>query len=490
MAHGNLIKLIPLLLLLACGNQQNDRLGAQQSHSSDMGHMQCVLEFHEGRVNATATNIHAREIVTEIAEALNVTTLPQVIECDAVQKAWAYYSDGEDQLGDRGIPIGEYLIYNPIWVREVAGNDRMQVAAIFGHELGHFINRDFWGVRGTVERLTRERDADRFAGCAVAHVGGEATDLQRVFERIRAESSANYPGRLESLEVAMQGFQQCRGDSATSDTEQTLTLPTLGRFATFQPCDVCPEAVALPGGSFDMGSTMKSNQGPVRRVTIRPFAIGRYEVTFDEWQACQMDGPCGDRTPSDRNFGYGRRPVMNIDWEAAQTYVRWLSQKTGFAYRLPTEAEWEYAASAGGQLDPYYWDGPETRVCEFGNQYDRSAFQAFHWTTPHVDCDDGYPGTAPVGEFPANPWTLHDMLGNISEWVQDCYAPNYEGAPIDGSAVETPNCARRVVRGGCWWCNSGWVRIAERAEDRVRFADAGMGFRIALSIDPSSNATP
>ncbi len=208
----------------------------------------------------------------------------------------------------------------------------------------------------------------------------------------------------------------------------------------FRDCPDCPEMIVLPSGTFLMGSPdaeqgRQPSEGPQHEVTIaRPFAMGVFEVTFAEWEACVEAGGCGGHRPNTRFFGrdWGApgHPVMRVGWEDAMAYAAWLSERTGKRYRLPSEAEWEYAAR-GGTATPYHTG--ETLTQEQAN-YGRYFV--------------GRP--VAVGSYPPNPFGLHDMLGNVAEWCEDCWHANYVGAPTDGSAWLAGDCARRVLRGGHW----------------------------------------
>jgi len=235
-----------------------------------------------------------------------------------------------------------------------------------------------------------------------------------------------------------------------------------------------PEMVFLPGGTFTMGSPAdeagRSNgEWPQHRVSIAPFAIGRYEVTFEEYDVFARD--TGRQLPDDRGWGRGRRPVIHVSWEDAQAYAAWLSKKTGKPYRLPTEAEWEYAARAG-TATAYYWGNDARQACQFAN-VSENAF----------GCEDGFPErTAPVGSFQANAFGLQDMLGNVWEWVADCWHDDYQGAPADGRSWEDKGACRsgrRVLRGGSWFDVPDDVRAASRDwfNPVRRFND--LGFRLA-----------
>ena len=242
----------------------------------------------------------------------------------------------------------------------------------------------------------------------------------------------------------------------------------------FRDCPTCPELVVVPAGSFLMGSpadeaVRADNEGPQHHVTIgEPLAVGVYEVTFAEWDACVTSGGCGENQPDDEGWGRGRQPVMNVSWEAAQAYVAWLSRETGKAYRLLSEAEWEYVARAGSTTR-YWWGdeiGENRANCEgCGSQWDDEQ-------------------SAPVGSFEPNGFGLYDVHGNVHEWVQDCWNENYTGAPNDGSALKTGDCSERVLRGGSWGYGGPWyLRSALRGWMPTAFWNRYIGFRIARSLE-------
>ena len=243
---------------------------------------------------------------------------------------------------------------------------------------------------------------------------------------------------------------------------------------TFRDCEVCPEMVVVPSGSFMMGSPASEKgrsdyEEPVHRVTIpTPFAVGKYEVTFAEWDACGAAGGCGGFVPPDWQWGRGDRPVINVSWRDAEAYVRWLSQRTGEQYRLLSEAEWEYAARAGSQTR-YAW----------GDDMGRG----------RANCDGcgsrwGDTSTAPVGSFSPNAFGLHDMHGNVREWVSDCWNADYAGAPEDGEAWLQGDCERRGVRDGSWNHFPAVLRSAVRYWYRIDRASPMVGFRVTRPIAP------
>jgi formylglycine-generating enzyme required for sulfatase activity len=253
---------------------------------------------------------------------------------------------------------------------------------------------------------------------------------------------------------------------------------------SFRDCPECPQMVVVPAGSFDMGSReagRDNDEGPQRTVTIpRAFAVGKFEVRFDEWMQCVLDEEC--RMVSDENWGRGPRPVVNVSWNDAKGYVAWLAKKTGKPYRLLTEAEWEYAARAGTSTSRY-WGNGKPEACQYANVADRTAKKKFKdWTI--FDCDDGYAESAPVGAFRPNAFGLYDMLGNVWEWVEDCWHDSYIDAPADGSAWVTKDCGSRVVRGGGWDYEPQVVRSANRGGNLPEFRYINLGFRVARTLTP------
>ncbi len=248
-------------------------------------------------------------------------------------------------------------------------------------------------------------------------------------------------------------------------------------------CVVCPEMVVIPAGSFRMGDLDgggDSDEKPVHRVTIpNKFAVGKFEVTFSQWDACVATGGCNDHSPDDRGFGRGNRPVFNVNWDDAKAYVRWLSRKTGKEYRLPSESEWEYMARAGG-TSKYPFGDSESSLCEYGNGADRGA--RFSWK--NESCSDGYGrGTAPVGSFKPNNFGVYDTVGNTFEFVEDCWHGGYAGAPEDGSAwTGGGDCSMRVLRGGSAINEPRNLRSANRYRNSTGIRNYSSGFRIARNL--------
>ncbi len=230
----------------------------------------------------------------------------------------------------------------------------------------------------------------------------------------------------------------------------------------FRDCDACPEMVVLPAGSFLMGSPESEegrddDEGPQHRVTIREaFAVGVDEVKFEEWKACVTESACPDSGNKREEAG---NSVSGVSWEDAQAYVRWLSGETGREYRLLSEAEWEYASRDAQAYEK--WLNGET-----GREH-----QLLSETEWEYASRGGY--------------GLINMIGNVWEWVQDCWNGSYEGAPNNGSAWERGDCSRRVLRGGSWFNYSRDLRSANHLSYRSGYRNfLDCGFRVARTLTP------
>lgn len=258
-----------------------------------------------------------------------------------------------------------------------------------------------------------------------------------------------------------------------------------------------PEMVVVPSGAFMMGSPANetgrdSDEGPQRRVTIgRNFAVGKYEVTVAEFDAFVRDTGynAGTRCRTYEGGSWDWRdgkswgspgfsqttdhPVTCVDWDAAQAYAGWLSRKTGETYRLLTEAEWEYAARAGTST-PYWWGRSASH--EYAN------YGADSCCSGATSGRDQWRNTSPAGSFPANAFGLHDMHGNVFEWVEDCYTSNYASQPSNGAAKTTQDCPIRVFRGGSWGSSPLYLRSAIRGRSTPRLRSFILGFRLARDL--------
>jgi formylglycine-generating enzyme required for sulfatase activity len=276
---------------------------------------------------------------------------------------------------------------------------------------------------------------------------------------------------------------------------------------SFRDCTgYCPEMVNLPPGKFTIGSPISevgrgTDENPQKLVTIAyALAVGKYPVTRAEFAVFVVDtdrklGPCehwdGKTFAVEKGIYWSnvfdqtdRHPVVCVSWEDSQAYVQWLSRKTGKHYRLLSEAEWEYAARAG-TTTAWYWGNGDADQCRYANGADVSGkAQGVTAVAGAVTCDDGYAYTSPVGSFLPNRFGLHDMAGDIGEWVEDCYHDTYRDVPNDGSAVEScmPKFKNaRVMRGGAWNAIPAWLRSASRDIEVPQLRADSFGFRVATA---------
>jgi formylglycine-generating enzyme required for sulfatase activity len=272
----------------------------------------------------------------------------------------------------------------------------------------------------------------------------------------------------------------------------------------FRDCPSCPKMLVIPSGSFDMGSPAaeigrKKDEEPVHLVNIGTFALGKTEITRGQFAAfvketgystgnkCWsiLDGKYEERSGNWQKFGYSQNdqhPVVCINWHDAIAYTKWISRKTGKKYRLPTEAEWEYAAR-GETRTARYWGNSPNGACKYANAADKTAKELIKisasWSIHN--CADGFAYTAPAGRFKTNAFGLNDMLGNVWEWVEDSYHDSYQGAPADGSVWEGEG-KKRVLRGGSWYDAPKYVRAAGRDKTAPARRYDNFGFRIARML--------
>jgi formylglycine-generating enzyme required for sulfatase activity len=256
---------------------------------------------------------------------------------------------------------------------------------------------------------------------------------------------------------------------ATAPAVSTPSASSRPTGETFRDCSDCPQMVSIPAGSFMMGSPASEagrfdTEGPQRRVTVPAFAAGKFEVTWNEYTACVSAGGCAALTAD--GFGGGTRPVTNVSWSEAVAYTKWLSNKTGQTYRLLSEAEWEYSGRAG-------YSGRWS----FGEN--EGSLVSYAWYSSNSGS-----ATHAVGTKTANAFGLHDMHGNVWEWVQDCHAGNYSaGQPSNGSAYTSGSCSNRVIRGGSWNVTTPQdLRSAYRGGNAPTSRYNSLGFRVARTL--------
>jgi formylglycine-generating enzyme required for sulfatase activity len=299
--------------------------------------------------------------------------------------------------------------------------------------------------------------------------------------------------RIAALEQAAAEAQRAQ-DAKTKGTVPVEKPTLLGQLSPeqeralkppdrFKECDNCPEMVTVPAGTFVMGSpasepSREADEGPQQQVVFgHMFAVGRAAVTFDEWNACVAEGGCNAYRPGDYGWGRGKRPVINVSWNDAQAYVKWLSAKTGATYRLLSEAEREYVTR--GCTSPAcpstpFWFGAEISPdrANYDSRYSYNGSAKAQATRRTVATDASAP----------NPFGLLQVHGNVREWVEDCWNANLSGLPQDGTARTTGDCSGHVVRGGSWADEPKDLRSAKRAWEVTTERQAEIGFRVARTL--------
>jgi len=272
------------------------------------------------------------------------------------------------------------------------------------------------------------------------------------------------------LQRAVSWAEKYRPSSRVLSTpSEAAALPP---HSVFRDCADCPEMVIVPSGPFLMGSKETDawysiDEGPQHLVKVQAFALGEFDVTFAQWDTCVSHGGCQSRPLGyDHGWGRNRRPVLGVSWNDAQEYLQWLSGRAGVKYRLPSEAEWEYAARAGSEKSYWTGDSISTSQANFGHFLQK---------------------TEPVGSYPPNSFGLYDMAGNAWQWVEDCFHRTYNGAPTDGTAWLDSNsgdCSLRMYRGGNWYVDAKDLRSANRSYLHSIDAYDNGGFRVARSLEP------
>jgi formylglycine-generating enzyme required for sulfatase activity len=299
-----------------------------------------------------------------------------------------------------------------------------------------------------------------FTANAVVYVDGQAKGTAPVQIDLTTkphEIYANANGKKTKVEQV----QLKDGES------QQLVLP----FSTTSPllAQMGIELADIPAGSFMMGSNNgDDDEKPVHRVTVPAFKMMKHEVTWAQYQPCIDAGVCSTGSDGDEGWGKGNRPVINVSWDDAQDYIRWLNQKTSMNFRLPSEAEWEYAARAGTTTAFSTGDRISTSQANFDGNYTYNGSSKGQYRQK----------TLPVGSFQPNDFGLYDMHGNVWEWTQDCWNGSYSGAPNNGAAWESGDCDKRVLRGGSWGLKPYWLRSASRYWNNTTNRGNDSGFRL------------
>jgi formylglycine-generating enzyme required for sulfatase activity len=306
-------------------------------------------------------------------------------------------------------------------------------------------------------------------------------DVERLIRKLRltqGDARTGSPERPTSAPVPASSSDRYRAEGRIKvdarivhGAPDGLFLPGNGKVEWFQDYESGPEMVVVPAGSFIMGSPQseegrENDEGPQRKVTFaNPFAVGRFAVTFDEWDACAADGSRKGYRPDDHHaWGRGQRPVNCVSWNDAQAYIEWLAKKTEKPYRLLSEAEWEYAARAGSMTAFWWGDSISTDKANY-SQHQLGK-------------------TIPVNWFDPNPWGLYQVHGNVWEWTEDCYDDGYYGAPLDGSVSTSGDCSQRVIRGGSWDSGPEDLRSASRSRFTTNIRYLVLGFRVGRTLLP------
>ena len=335
------------------------------------------------------------------------------------------------------------------------------------------------------------------ARAAVYQALNRNADAAADLDKARAiDPSLGIPGPLAQPTMACVGGGPTLA-SISSRTAQALAAAeecALKPKDVFKECDKCPEMVVVPAGSFVMGSPpgeagSEDTEHSQRRVTIaKPFAAGRFAVTFDEWDACVAEGGCNRYRPSDQGWGRGRLPVINVSWDDAKAFTAWLSHKTGKTYRLLSEAEREYVTRAG-TATPFWWGSSiSTSQANYegrgSQEFDNRKYAYSNPGGAHRD------QTAPVDSYQPNPWGLFQVHGNVDEWVEDCWLDDLgHGAPTDGRAWTLDTCRIRVVRGGAWSDVSSNLRSANRGKIAGSLRSWTIGFRVGRALGQAPSPT-
>ena len=355
---------------------------------------------------------------------------------------------------------------------------------------------------GEVLIVARARDSSSRGQYFLRTRTAAAARDDEAYERARAaDTSSAYQAYLRRYANGRHVDDARRMHAAAFSREESRP----GR--RFQDCDDCPLMVVVPPGSYMMGTPVSErkrgrDEGPRHIVTIEyPLAVGVYEITRGEYRSfaestghpattiCwRWDGEWSRYSGNWSNPGYrqtDRDPVVCVSWEDAMEYVRWLSRETGEDYRLLSEAEWEYVARGETNTARYWGAESAENQCRYANGADRTLrnkdrHQDWEWKI--TACDDGYHRTSPAGSYEENGYGLHDVLGNVWEWTQDCESEDYEGVPSDGSSWEREACDRRVIRGGSWSDTSDVLRSGNRGWANTDHRDYTLGVRVARTI--------
>jgi formylglycine-generating enzyme required for sulfatase activity len=380
----------------------------------------------------------------------------------------------------------------------------------------------FWEsvVKGNVqeeyELYLKQYPKGRYTGAARRIVEGMREKARGQQDAKKQKQAQVEAAKRAEEEAQRRDEEEARRRRAEAEAErQRAEQEAMRPGRVFRDCADCPEMVVIPAGSFMMGSPASESgrdddEGPVHQVTlVRGFALGRTEVTVGEFR--KFAQATGYKTEAENNvrvngcrafdasdlkldWRAGRywdnpgftqsdaHPVACVSWNDARAYLEWISKKSGRSYRLPSEAQWEYAARGGTTASRYWGENPND-ACRYANVADKTVAQGKKWINPH-DCNDGHFFSAPVASYSPNVFGLYDMLGNVWEFVEDCWNGSYSGAPTDGSAWTSGNCTTvRMLRGGSWFGEGErFTRAAKRGSVPTTYRDDNNGFRVARTL--------
>ena len=398
-----------------------------------------------------------------------------------------------------------YIFYNAVFIKQIAArtNSYWSLVAILAHEVGHHV-RFHTVIDGRDHDF--ELEADYQAGFILRRMGATLEETQAVYRTFPEAETRTHPGRAQRLQSVTLGWsagggspspqqteprpgstsqadnracfsgqvRRADGSCVTKDPTSPLPRPAgavplsraeeaaIAPLQTFRECNDCPELVAVAAG------VIENPAEPSHRIRInRRLAVSKYEVTLAQWDACVTGGGCA-HVPDDSGWGRGERPAIKVSWDDVKTqYLPWLSRKTGKRYRLLTEAEWLYVASAGS-TSSYTW----------GDDFTRGQANCSNCGSPWDNKQ-----TAPVGSFPPNAFGLFDVHGNVWEWIEDCVAPNYPRLPTDGSAATGDAQCFKGLRGGSWDNDTGMLQLTSRGRNRRTLRSHTVGFRVVRTLE-------
>lgn len=460
---------------LSAAERQQEKVRSAQRLLSALGYTIAVNGQADARTTAVVRQFERSQSLPELGVVDDTLLLALIKERDRRDDAAFVAAQSGGQISDyveyrRAWPTGRHIakLDDLAWARAqsvgtAAALDVYAQAFPSGAHIGEIAGLK----RRIVADAQRRRDDQAWATATRA---GTAAALDRY--------ARSYPrGRHISKIAGLKS--QYAADAAAKERQRLATLRTKGH--KFKDCTNCPQMVTVPAGSFRMGSpssevSRHSNEGPQHTVRFqRPFAIGVYEVTFDEWDACVSAGGCKGYRPKDEGWGRGKRPVLHISYAQAKDYTSWLSRITGETYRLPTEAEWEYAARAGSRT-VFSWGNAITK--NNANYASNVAYNGGATSTSRSK-------TLPVGQLRPNAFGLYDVSGNVFERVQDCLHNSYTNAPTNGRAWMSENsgiCEKYMARGGSWAGDPKYTRSASRVADPVAAANKYTGFRVVREL--------